>query len=158
MVRYPFGMRATYPVRCAHSQSGCLVHEINRKISSGAGKGMHPAASPFVAGKYGRKARIDQDQFFCWQINYPPCSASPICFWWNGWCGNRRRLEETRPSARSHFSFDNSFKLVDQWRLRSFDLPFRSSNVEKVRSVDLKELHLSPRLRGPFHRECVADN
>jgi hypothetical protein len=28
---------------------------------------VHPAASPFVAGKYARKAIIAQYQFFCWQ-------------------------------------------------------------------------------------------
>jgi hypothetical protein len=44
--------------------SRCLIHEIKRKKSSGAGKGMHRATSPFVAGKYALKRIIQQYQFF----------------------------------------------------------------------------------------------
>src|ERR1019366_6573390 len=56
-------------------------------------------------------------------------------------------------SCHSH----NPFKLLDKCFLSGFDLAFRRSHVEELRSVDLRELHLPPRLRRPFHRERVAD-
>ncbi len=50
-----------------------------------------------------------------------------------------------------------SLKFLDQRLLPGLDLPSRRSHVEEGRPVDLRELHPSPRLRGPFHRERVAD-
>jgi len=44
--------------------SGCLIHEVKRNKSSGAGKGMHRATSPFAAGKYALKKIIRQYQLF----------------------------------------------------------------------------------------------
>src|SRR5207237_226947 len=38
------------------------------------------------------------------------------------------------------------------------DLPHRRRHVEELRSVDLRKFHLPSRLRGPFHRERVADD
>jgi hypothetical protein len=116
---------------------------------------MHPAASPFVAGKYASKTIIEQYQFFWWRTKLSGffifCEL-PI----------KLAMWETSPVwrdvARSAFSIDGCFKLFDQWHLRSLDLSFCLSHVEEVRSVDLGKLNLSPRFRWPFHRECVADD
>src|SRR5262249_18066974 len=50
------------------------------------------------------------------------------------------------------------FELLEQWLLPGFDLLPRHSDVEEVRSVDLRKVHLSPRPWRPFHHEGVADD
>ena len=67
-------------------------------------------------------------------------------------------IKKRRRALPRPFWFHDTLKLLDQCLLPSFDLPFRRSHVEEVRPVDLRELHLSPRLWGPFHRERVADD
>src|SRR4051794_36803701 len=61
-----------------------------------------------------------------------------------------------RSCRSSAFCIDNSLNLVDECLLPGFDLPPRRRHVEELGQVDLGELHLSPGLRGPFHRERVT--
>ena len=56
-------MRATQGERHAQREALCLIHEINWGKVTVQEKRMHRATSPFVAGKYALKWKIEQYQF-----------------------------------------------------------------------------------------------
>ena len=99
------------------------------------------------------------EECFLWAIANDPQDMAPRLIFtdWLLDYGQEAREEFIRIQVHHQTgSLPHTFTI----RGRNIDelLVYRRSNLEEICPVDLRKLHLSPRLRGPFHRERVADD